>query len=174
MGFKRFTKLLYPTSTPSPALSGISRILVLLTIILWLQSCQSLQAPEFRNVDNIRLGKLGKKSSSILADVQYYNPNKMRLKLKSAKGEAWLDEVYLGQFVVDSLVEIPALGNFSLPVKLDADMSSVLQHSMTALLGREVRLRIRGTARVGKSIFFINYPIEYEGKQRLDQLFKNK
>ncbi|HRG83560.1 MAG TPA: LEA type 2 family protein [Chitinophagaceae bacterium] len=145
-----------------------------LVAIVVLPSCQSFQAPEFKNVDNIRLGKMGKKSSSILADVWYYNPNRTRLKLKSAKGEAWMDEVYLGRFEVDSAVNIPAQGNFRLPVILDADMNKLLQHSLTAVLSKEVRIRIKGSARVGKSPFFINYPIEYEGKQRLDQLMIKK
>ena len=161
-------------SRSTPTLFLISSYLVALFSFLLLSSCQSFQAPEFRNVDNIRLGKMGKNSSSILADVQYYNPNRTRLKLKSAKGEAWMDDVYLGRFEVDSLVEIPAMGNFSLPVKLDADMGKVLQHSLTALLSREVRIRFKGTARVGKSFFYINYPIEYEGAQKLDQLLNKK
>lgn len=169
---------LYPlysvSSGTAPTLFGSCSFLLVVFTIFTLYSCQSFQAPEFRNVDNIRLGKMGKKSSSILADVRYYNPNRSRLKLKSAKGEAWMDEVYMGRFEVDSLVEIPAMGDFSLPVKLDADMTKLLQHSLTAFLSREVRIRIRGTARVGKSFFYINYPIEYEGTQKLDQLLNKK
>lgn len=158
----------------APTLFRLRNFLYALTAILLLSSCQSFRAPEFKNVDNIRLGKLGKKAPSILADVWYYNPNKTRLKLKSAKGEAWMDDVYMGRFEVDSLVEIPAMGNFSLPVKLDTDMNKLLQHSLTAILSKEVRIRIKGSARVGKSFFYINYPIEYEGKQRLDQLLNKK
>lgn len=158
----------------APTLFNLSSFVIALAFVFLLPSCQSFKAPEFKNVDNIRLGKMDKKSSSILADVWYYNPNRSRLKLKSAKGEAWMDDVYMGQFEVDSLVQIPAMGNFSLPVKLKADINKLLQHTLTALLSKEVRIRIKGSARVGKSFFYINYPIEYEGKQKLDQLLIKK
>lgn len=157
-------------SGPAPTLFRITGFLRVIVAVLVLPSCQSFQAPEFINVDNIRLAKLGKKTPSILADVWYYNPNRTRLKLKSAKGEAWMDDIYLGRFEVDSAVNIPAQGNFRLPVILEADMNKLLQHSLTAVLSKEVSIRIKGSARVGKSFFYINYPIEYEGKQRLDRL----
>lgn len=173
LSLKSYTRKTY-SNEPTPTLFRFPSFLFVLVAIVVLPSCQSFQAPEFKNVDNIRLGKMGKKSSSILADVWYYNPNRTRLKLKSAKGEAWMDEVYLGRFEVDSAVNIPAQGNFRLPVILDADMNKLLQHSLTAVLSKEVRIRIKGSARVGKSPFFINYPIEYEGKQRLDQLMIKK
>lgn len=166
---KSYPRKAYPT-VPTPTLLRFPCFLFTLAAIVVLPSCQSFQAPEFINVDNIRLAKLGKKTPSILADVWYYNPNRTRLKLKSAKGEAWMDDIYLGRFEVDSAVNIPAQGNFRLPVILEADMNKLLQHSLTAVLSKEVSIRIKGSARVGKSFFYINYPIEYEGKQRLDRL----
>ncbi|MBK6826337.1 MAG: hypothetical protein IPG86_05490 [Chitinophagaceae bacterium] len=60
----------------APTLFRLRNFLYALTAILLLSSCQSFQAPEFKKVDNIRLGKLGKKAPSIMADVWYYNPNK--------------------------------------------------------------------------------------------------
>jgi hypothetical protein len=35
---------------------------------------------------------------------------------------------------------------------------------------KEVMLRVEGKAKVGKGAIFINYPIRYEGKQRVDSL----
>lgn len=146
--------------------------LLLLLIIVLLSSCQSFKAPEFRNVENIRLAKLGRAESTLLADVRYYNPNKTKLKLKEAHGEAWLDGTYLGNFTVDSLVHIPGEAEFSLPVSLRTDMSKILQNSLSAFLKKEVTIKIQGRAKVGKGIVYINYPINYEGKQELEKLLK--
>ena len=140
---------------------------LLFLLLTGLISCGSLQSPEFKNVDNIRVEKLEKKESILLVEVRYYNPNKTRLQLKSASGEAWIDGQSLGTFRVDSLVQVPARGDFSLPVTLKTELGKLLQHSFSAMLGREVHIKLKGKARVGKGFIFINYPIEYEGKTRL-------
>lgn len=148
-----------------PIQTALSSLLLLLSFLLG--SCGSLVSPEFRNVDNIRVEKLGKKESILLADVQYYNPNKTQLLLKEASGDAWVDGQWLGKFSVDSQIQIPARGNFSLPVTLKTDLGKLFQNSFSALLGGEITIRFKGKARVGKGFIFINYPIEYEAKKKL-------
>lgn len=170
MPFRLNPTTLYIQLTPfcksaGPGIRYASPLLLLL--LAGLLSCGSIQAPEFKNVDNIRLEKLGMKGSTLFAEVHYYNPNNTRLVLKTASGEAWVDGHYLGKFSVDSLVHIPARGLFSLPVTLQADLGKLLLNSFSSLLGGEINIRIKGKARVGKGFFFINYPIEYEGKKKL-------
>lgn len=110
--------------------------------------------------------------SSLTLDLYYFNPNRSRLKLKSAEGDAWIENNYLGHFAIDSLIHIPANGYFILPVKLQVDMSKILKNSFLTLLSKEIVVKIEGTARVGKGFIFINYPIRYEGKQNLGELLK--
>ncbi|HRA12982.1 MAG TPA: hypothetical protein PKX31_14995, partial [Chitinophagaceae bacterium] len=86
--------------------------------------------------------------------------------------EAWLDNNFLGHFTVDSLINIPANNLFRLPVKLQVDMSKILQSSILAFLNPEVMIKVNGKAKLGKGIVYINYPIKYEGKQNLRELLK--
>ncbi len=129
-----------------------------------------MKDPDFRGVENIHLTSLGLKESALTLDLHYYNPNNSRLRLKKAEGEAWLEGNFLGHFTVDTLVLIPANGDFELPVKLQVDMSKAIQNSAAVLFNQEVMVKIEGKARVGKAGFFINYPIHYEGKQNLSEL----
>ena len=107
-------------------------------------------------------------------DLYYYNPNRSKLKLKRAEGEAWVDSSYLGHFTVDSLVTISPLSEFRIPVNLKVDMSRIMLNSMSILSNKEVLIRIKGTARVGKSGIFVNYPMEYEGKQNIGELLRRR
>lgn len=150
---------------PHPLLTG------LLALVLF-ASCRSLQAPEFRNVDNLRLEKLGLSESTLLANVRCYNPNNTRLNLKQASGEAWLDGTHLGNFTVDAWVPIPARGEFTLPVSLRTDLSRILKNSLSALLQKDVTIKIEGKAKVGKAGIYVNYPFSYEGKQELEKLLR--
>ena len=78
----------------------------------------------------------------------------------------------LGHFTIDTMIQVPANGDFWLPVKLQLDMNKILKNSLVALLAKEVTIKVEGKARVGKGPVFINYPIRYEGKQTLEKLMK--
>lgn len=158
--------------TMQPFLITLPRYMLLVFAVLLMASCDSYSEPEFRAVDNLQVSWVERQESILSMDVLYFNPNKARLKLKKASGEAWLDGTYLGRFSMDTLVHIPAKAEFTLPVTLQVDMSKLLQNSLVAFLNKEVTLRIEGKAKVGKGIIYINYPIRYEGKQDLEKLLK--
>ena len=158
--------------TMRPFLNTLPRYIVLVVAVILQTSCDSYREPEFRSVDNLQVNRVEQQESTLSMNVLYFNPNKARLKLKKASGQAWLNNTYLGRFSMDTLVLIPAKGEFTLPVTLQVDMSKLLQNSLAAFLNREVTLRIEGKAKVGKGIIYINYPIQYEGKQDLKKLLK--
>ncbi|MGQ0737802.1 MAG: LEA type 2 family protein [Bacteroidota bacterium] len=157
---------------PRLGLSARPLLLLLFLPVVFLGSCGEFSEPEFRDVDNLKINRFGSQEFTLSMDVRYFNPNKTRLKLKKVSGEAWLDDSYLGQFSMDTLVHIQANGEFTLPVTLQVDMSKLLQNSLSAFLNREVTVRVEGKAKVGKGIFYINYPIRYEGRQDLEKLLK--
>lgn len=142
-------------------------------VLCLLLSCGSVKDPDFKGIENVRLSQAGLNESSLFLDLYYFNPNKYRLTLKKAEGDAWMDGIPLGHFIIDTLIRIPAIADFRLPVKLKMDMNHFLQNTAAALFNKnkEVTVRIEGRAKVGKNGIFIHYPIHYEGKQDLRDLF---
>ncbi len=120
--------------------------LLLLAIIPVCISCSSVKDPEFKSIENVRVNRLGTNGTLLNLDIRYYNPNKSKLKLKQAEGDAWIEDKMLGHFTLDSMVTIFPHADFSLPVTLQVDMNNLLQHSMTLFLTPEVRIRIEGNA----------------------------
>lgn len=154
-------------------MKSFSSILFVAAIFsLGLVSCGSLKEPEFKGIENVRIKKFGLNESTLSLNLHYFNPNKSRIKLKKAEGDAWIDGKFLGHFIIDTLVLIPANGDFQLPVKLKMDMSSLLKNSLAALFNKEVLVKIDGKAKVGKAGLFISYPIRYEGKQNFGDMLK--
>lgn len=147
----------------------LSLFLISITSLL---SCKNFKEPEFKKIENVRLNKLGVNESILNLDILYSNPNNTSLKLKSADGEAWIENNYLGYFKVDTLIEIPAKKEFRLPVQLKVNMGKILKNSLLTLLNPEVVIKVSGKAKVGKGFVFINYPIKYEGKQNFKELLK--
>jgi LEA14-like dessication related protein len=138
----------------------------------FLSSCGSLKEPKLLGIENVRVSRFGLKESSLTLSLHYFNPNNKRLKIKKVEGDAWLDGNLLGHFSIDSLVRIPSLGDFRLPVELKIDMSHFIENISAAIMDKQVTLKVHGMAKAGKGFIFINYPIHYEGKQKLSELLK--
>lgn len=137
---------------------------------LFLTACGSIREPQLKGIENIRVDKISSGSSTMRLDLRYFNPNKFRVKLKNASGNAWLEGKKLGNFSLDTAVIVSPTSDFTLPVTLEVDMKRVLGNTLTLLLNNEVTLKIDGTARIGKSGITINYPLKYEGKQKVENL----
>ena len=146
--------------------------LLCLSAVAFLSSCKSVKDPELKGIEKVRIQRFGLKESSLSFDLLFFNPNNYRLKLKEANGNAWLDGNLLGHFTVDTLVHIPAQGDFRLPVQLKMDMSHFVENISAAFMDKQVVLKVDGMAKAGKGFVFINYPIKYDGKQNLRELLK--
>jgi LEA14-like dessication related protein len=150
----------------------LNRVVVTIFIVLLLSSCSKFKEPLFNNIQNVELVKPGLDRSLMVFEMECFNPNNLKVKLIKAEGDAWLDSTYLGHFVVDTSVNIPANSIFLIPVKLDLEMKNMLKLSLSSFLNDEVLLSIRGRAKLGKSGFYKRYPLNYEGKKNLRALFK--
>ena len=150
------------------------RLFALLFLVpLVLLACGKLEEPELKRIENPRVQTIGSNESLLVIDLLYYNPNKSRIQFKSASGNAWLEDRPLGAFTIDTTLTIEPKSDFTLPVRLKIDMSTLLRNSASLLLKNEVLVRIEGTARVGKGGIFIRYPLKYEGKHDLVKILRN-
>jgi LEA14-like dessication related protein len=146
--------------------------LLCLAAVAFLPSCKSAKDPELKGIENVRIGRVGLSRSNLTFDMVFFNPNNYRMKLKEASGDAWLDGNPLGHFTVDSLVHIPALGDFRLPVRMEMDMKYLVENISAAFTDKIVTLKLDGKARAGKGLIFINYPLRFEAKQKFSELMK--
>jgi len=51
---------------------------------------------------------------------------------------------------------------------LEVDMKNILKNSLTALLNKQVTVKVMGSVRVGKANFYMNIPVNYEGLQEVE------
>lgn len=131
-----------------------------------------MKTPEIKGIEKVKINRLGLVESNISFEMLFFNPNNYRIKLKEAQGDAWLDGNPLGHFTVDTLIQIPAKGDFRLPVRLKMNMRYIIENISAAFMDKRVNLKVDGMAKAGKGFVFINYPIQFEGKQNLSELLK--
>ena len=130
-------------------------------------SCARPTQFDYVGLDHIRLLQFGLKESTVKLDVVYYNPNKYPLTMTSADVDVYVDGSYLGKATLDSAVHIPGRDTFYLPVLLRVNTINMTGGVLQSLDKEEGKIKLEGKARVGRGMFFINYPIRYEGIQKL-------
>ncbi|HYM95450.1 MAG TPA: LEA type 2 family protein [Chitinophagaceae bacterium] len=141
-------------------------------LILFLCSCRTIKDPEYKGISDVYISKLDVNGPILSLRINYYNPNKRGLKMKEVRGEAWLDNSYLGHFSMDTLIKITGQSDFIVPVRLGVDMKNALKNAVAAFFDPEITLKLSGYAKIGKGGIYIRYPIHYEGKQNITEMIK--
>ena len=143
------------------------KLLSFLLLILSAISCKKPVAFDYRDIRNFKLQSFALDKARVSMDLVYFNPNNYGVNLKNVKCDIFLDSSYVGKFALDTLMHIPKNAEFSVPASFEVDIKGILRNSITALF-KEVKIGARGTTRVGKGGFYINVPINYEGKHKLN------
>lgn len=139
-------------------------------ILLTLNACNKPQSFEYREVTNLKLQHLGFYKTSVSMDIVYYNPNNFSINLKNVDCQVYLNEKYLGHYLLDSTIHIAQKSVFIVPASVSFDMMDVIKKGFNILINKEALIGIKGTTRVGRCGLFFNVPIQYETKVKLPLL----
>ncbi len=147
--------------------------LYFLVIAFFLGSCKNIKEPEFRGIESVKLDGFSLKKTAAVVYLKYYNPNKFQAKLKSAEGDAWINNIALGHFIVDTTIAVKGKSDFLVPVKVDLDMKQILAFTLTSMNEQEVDIRIAGKAKAARSGFSKSFPINWQGKQNIGNILQH-
>jgi len=139
----------------------------LFLVLLFMVSFPFIKEPVFIDARNFGLRTVGLKTSTVYADLFYFNPNNLGLQMKKADLDVYVDDRLLGHSLLDTLITIPKKDTFSFPVMLEVEMKNIFPNAFAMLMKEEIELRIEGTAKVGKGGLFLNVPVKYRGKHRI-------
>ena len=136
-------------------------------------SCGKPKPPEYIDFGNVRVQKLGMSESMVGVDVKFYNPNPFNIQLRSADFDVFFNDKFVGHSTLDSLIKIPKLYTFYIPVDMKVNIKDLMKNAVQLLLNPEVAIKVKGNAKVGKGGIFKNFPVDYEGKQKVDVLMRD-
>ncbi len=147
-------------------------IFTLLIAAMVLVSCgtANVQEPEYRDIREVRLIELGLLQSTAGVDLVYYNPNRFGVQLTEARGDVYVDNIYLGRFGLDEKVQVAKRSEFVIPAVIKLDMIGALKNQRDILKKKEAMVRVEGIARVKKAGITREIPIRFEGMQNLEKL----
>jgi LEA14-like dessication related protein len=102
--------------------------------------------------------------------VTYFNPNNFGVSVKEAEANVYLDSVYIGRFVQDSLVEVQKNSAFTVPFSGAVSLQTALKLNLNDLVNKQVMVKADGTVKVGKAGIYVSKPVHYQGLHRLEEL----
>ncbi|THU34821.1 hypothetical protein FAM09_22770 [Niastella caeni] len=123
----------------------------------------------YLGVKNFKVLKFGLKESTVGADAEFYNPNKYPVTMKGAAVDVYVNNNFFGKTTLDSTIEIPQKDTFLLPVVLKVNMNNTAMGLLQTLSSGSdsVFIKLDGSTKIGRGGLFINYPIRYEGMQKI-------
>jgi LEA14-like dessication related protein len=160
-------KNLSPTLCPQKIDMNKKLLGALLPILLI--ACAKPTGFDYLGIRNVKVVKFGLKESTVSAEVGYYNPNKYPVTMKRAEVDVYVNNDFFGHSLLDSTIHIPKKDTFYLPVQLTVNMTTTVMGLIQTFGGgqQEVMIKMDGKARIGRGGIFINYPIKYEGMQKV-------
>jgi LEA14-like dessication related protein len=132
-------------------------------------ACAKPTGFDYLGVKNFKVLSFGLKESTVAADVEYFNPNKYPVTMKGAAVDVYVNSNFFGKTTLDSTLQIPRKDTFLLPVILKVDMNSTVMGLLQTLSAGtdSVLIKLDGNAKIGRGGIFINYPIRYQGMQKI-------
>ena len=146
-------------------------ISTLLIGLIVLSSCGSanVKEPEYRDIREVKLIELGLLQSTAGIDLIYYNPNNFGVQVAEARGDVYIDNVYLDRFGLGEKVQVKKRSEFIVPAIIKLDMIGAVKNQRDLLKKKEVLVRIEGMARIKKSGLSRDVPIKFESMQNIER-----
>lgn len=132
-----------------------------------MSSCRTPKDLEFRSIKNISLEKVGFKASTLTGELVYYNPNNFGVELKQTDLSVFVNGNFFGTSTQKMQIKVPKRKEFTLPLVLDLDMKNLLKNGISALLNKEVTLKLEGKVKIGKAGVFKTFPVNYTTVQQI-------
>lgn len=100
-------------------------------------------------------------------DLVYYNPNKIGFQVKRTEADVYIDGVYLGKAISDTLIHVAKKSDFVIPMKIKTDMKNVMKNAWSAMTSKTVLVKAKGTIKAGVAGIFKTIPLDYEGRHEV-------
>jgi LEA14-like dessication related protein len=132
-------------------------------------ACAKPTGFNYLGVKNFKVMQFGLKKSTVGADAEFYNPNKYPVTMKGGSVDVYVNNNFFGKTTLDSTIQVPKKDTFLLPIVLNVDMSATAMGLIQTLASGadSVFIKLDGSAKIGRSGIFINYPIRYQGMQKI-------
>ena len=133
------------------------RYLLLLSLVIALSSCITIQAPQVKRVTNLQTEGLLTANPHLNFEIEMYNPNSIGLIVTDFRVSVKYGDLSLADIHTDTLQEISALSNFNVPLSFSPtqqQINNIVQSGLGIFAGGgNAKLTGTGTMQLRKFVF---------------------
>jgi LEA14-like dessication related protein len=146
-----------------------SFILILSVLLITVGCTRPEEEPQFLRVDNISFDKISGTNADVSAEVVFYNPNDVKMKLRKVELDVDLEGVKIGSIAEQVHTKIGARSEFSVPVKASFDLTEIglLNGLLSIFGGKKVEVRFYGKIGVSVHGYPASVAIDHTEKIRM-------
>jgi len=147
--------------------TNIPGIVLLLTILF---SCVPKEPVVFKGVKNIAVDLSASGKPILKADVFFFNPNKLKIRLKEVSMDVFLDGTKSAEVKHSLDVVVPSQSDFSVPIvaQLSLKESGLLDAVVGFLGGKKYEVVFSGYIRIGVHGITIKVPVSQKQELKLN------
>lgn len=140
-----------------------------LFLLMMTFSCVPKEEVIFKGVKNISVGQNEQNEPLLNAEVLFYNPNKVKMKLKEIHADVMVNGKPAAQVRQKIKLSIPAESEFSVPVvaQLSLKELGLLDTIVNLLGGKKYEIQYTGYVRIAVHGVTIKVPFTYQEQRRL-------
>lgn len=150
----------------------MNKYIIILLAAATISSCHAPRDLAYVGIENFGMKHASLKTTTLSMDVELYNPNHYKMKLKKADLDVYVNNNRLGKVNIKGKMTVPRQDTFALPVMLDVDLANALPNMLQLAFKSEVEVALKGSVKAGRHGIFITIPVNYTGKQDIRQSLK--
>lgn len=141
--------------------------MVFIVMILLLQGCTPKEEIVLRQIKDVVVD--ASSEPKLKADAIFYNPNKVKMKLKKIKVDIFVNGKKSGEVDQDLKTQIPAQGEFIVPleVKLALKEMGLLDTIFGMIGGKKFDVHYKGYLKLNYQGVPIRIPVDYKDEVRI-------
>jgi LEA14-like dessication related protein len=153
----------------------VATVIIAMVLASGLSSCR-IQAPVFKGVENVQLERVGSTGIKIASQAVFYNPNRVRCKIKDIAFDVNLDKKRIATIGEKTDVMVKGRSDFRIPMGVTFNPSGTIFDNLKAVvdLFRDKESTLSMTGNIKLKAYFVTIPIPFtfEQKIKLSQLKK--
>ena len=126
-------------------------------------SFTKVKEPEFKELSNIKIEKMGLSTSTLSMEAIYFNPNNWGMELTETDLDIFIDNSYLGHTRQKFRIRINKKSDFSIPVLLEVDSKKLLKNGLNLLTSEKVEVKAKGKVKIAKAGIEKSINVDYTG-----------
>jgi|GEM_PF-1219701 len=147
----------------------MTRILALVALLFTFTSFNAfaIKDVEYIGIRDMSFKGIGFTETQMELLIEYNNPNKFGIDIKNMVLDVYINDVFVAKSTQLDPVRVPSQGHFFFPLSVAFNPTKALGFTLgnmatAVLLNKPVKIKMTGTARVGKGFLTIKIPVKIE------------